>query len=81
MVQLKYHRTKQFIFSLLRSKTSKTAIFFSKVRIFKKNVILGPILMISKFVNLSYATITRCDLSPRLFCICTLLCEFGSDTI
>ena len=30
----------------------------------------------------SKATITRCDLSPRLFCIdATLLCEFESDKI
>ena len=28
------------------------------------------------------ATITRCDLSPRFFCIeATLLCEFESDKI
>ena len=30
----------------------------------------------------SKATITRCDLSPRFFCIdATLLCEFQSDKI
>ena len=30
----------------------------------------------------SEATITRCDLSPRFFCIdATLLCEFQSDKI
>ena len=28
------------------------------------------------------ATVTRCDLSPRFFCIdATLLCEFESDEI
>ena len=32
--------------------------------------------------GLSKATITRCDLSPRFFCIdATLLCEFESDKI
>ena len=34
------------------------------------------------FVQFSRATITRCDLSPRFFCIdATLLCEFESDKI
>ena len=33
-------------------------------------------------LKLPKATITRCDLSPRFFCIsATLLCEFESDKI
>ena len=35
-----------------------------------------------KYIKLGKATITRCDLSPRFFCIdATLLCEFESDKI
>ena len=38
--------------------------------------------MESNNISQSKATITRCDLSPRFFCIdATLLCEFESDKI
>ena len=36
----------------------------------------------ASFHGLTKATITRCDLSPRFFCIdATLLCEFESNEI
>ena len=43
-------------------------------------VILGTVRRAD--LNMPKATITRCDLSPRFFCIdATLLCEFESDKI
>ena len=50
---------------------------------------VGKVELISTFTtavceswNVSKATITRCDLSPRFFCTdATLLCEFESDKI
>ena len=69
---------------IINNKNSQTTKTFSNT-LNTHFATIGKILPIKLTIqenNSFKATITRCDLSPRFFCIdATLLCEFESDKI
>ena len=66
-----------FLNSLLVSVKARTHDTISCIQILLNSLILKLSLWFQH-----KATITRCDLSPRFFCVdATLLCEFESDKI